>query len=91
MACHESIGLAFTRLGEAGHTAKLPEIFKILTAAGEQLMDIGLMTHIEDESVPVRIIYRFQRDAKLHDAQIGGKVAAGLGDAFNQELTDLGA
>jgi hypothetical protein len=89
MTCHKSIGLTLTGLGEAGHTAELSQLIKFCLPAGEHLMDIGLVTHIEDQSVLVGIINRFQGNRKLHHAQIGGKVAAGLGYPVYQKFSDL--
>ena len=45
-------------------------------------MDIGLVTDIKNQSIPFRIKDVVDGQRQLHDAQIGGQMAAVLGDAL---------
>ena len=91
MTGHEGIGIAFTGLGEAGDAAELPQTAKIRLASGQQLMDIRLMTHVENQTVGYGIVYGFDGHRQLHGTQVGGQVAAGLGHMGHQEIPDLRA
>jgi hypothetical protein len=89
VTCHEGVGDALTGLGETGHTAELTQTIELRLTTGQDLMDIGLMSYIEDQTVRSGIIYRFQCHGKLHGAKIGGKMTSGPGDPIDQELSDL--
>ena len=52
-------------------------------------MDIGLMPHIKENSVLLRIIDLMQGNGQLHHAQIGGQVAAGSGNVPHQKFANL--
>ena len=66
VTCHKGIGIAFCRLGEAGHAAVLPQTGKIRLASRQQLMDIRLMTHIKTQAVFPGIIYGFNGNGQLY-------------------------
>ena len=89
MSGHEGIGIALMGLGKAGDPLKHTKPLKSRLAAGQQLMDISLMTHIEHQTVLSGIKNGFNGDGKLHHAQIGGEVAAGLRHVSDYEITDL--
>ena len=91
MACRKGIGITFRRLRKTSHSAELAKLLKIRLAAGQQLMDIRLMTHIKNQAVFMGIIYGLQGHGKLHNAQIGGQMATGFADTADQKFTDLGA
>ena len=48
------------------------------------------MTHIEHQTVLSGIKNSFNGDGQLHHAQIGRKMAAGLRQVSDYEITDLG-
>ena len=89
MTGNKGIAVAFAGLRKARHAAKLAQIRKIATATGQQLMNIGLVTNIEHQSVFFRIVYSFQGDTQLHNTKVGGQVAASLRYAMHQEMTNL--
>jgi hypothetical protein len=62
---------------------------KIRLAAGQQLMDIRLMTNIKHQTVFIRIKHGLNGNRQLYDAQIGRQMAAGFGHTGNQKRTDL--
>ena len=83
MACNKGIGIAFSGLGEARHTPKLPQSGKIRLAPGQQLMDIRLMTNIKYQTVLFRVKDGFNGYRQLNNTQVGGNMSAGLGNLFN--------
>ena len=89
MTGHKGIGIAFTGLGEAGDPAVLAQMGKILPAARQDFMHIGLVSHIENKTIPAGIKHGFNGDAQLYRAQISGKMSAGLGYAGNEKLPNL--
>ena len=89
MSGHEGIASALVGLGEAGHSLKHTKPLKSRLAAGQQLMDISLMTHIEHQTVLSGIKNGFNGDGQLYHAQIGRKMAAGLRHVSDYEITDL--
>ena len=60
-----------------------------VAAAGEQLVDVGLVADVEDEAVGRRIENGMQRDGQLHHAEIRPEMAAGLGQDGDQFLADF--
>ncbi len=89
MACHKSITIAFAGFRKTGHAAKLAQMIKFLPAAGEELMDIGLMSHIEYQPIHPGIEHGFDGNAKLYNAQVGSKMATGLGHMGDQKRPDI--
>ena len=89
MSGHKGIGIAFAGLGEAGEAAKLPQGVKGIPAAGEQLVDIGLMPHIKHQPILGRIINRFQRHRQFYHAQVPGQVTPCFRDAGNQKFPNF--
>ena len=79
MSCHKSVCYALRRLGETGNAAKTPQRRKLISAVGENFMNIGLVAHIKDQTVHLGIKDSLQGHGQLHHTQVGGQMAAGLG------------
>ena len=77
MACDESVVYALVRLGKAGDASELPQRTELLTPPGEQLMDVTLMPHVENEPVARRVEHAMDGDRQLDCAEVGRKVSAG--------------
>ena len=60
-----------------------------VAAAGEQLVDVGLVADVEDEAVGGRIENGMERDGQLDDAQIGPEMAARFGQNGDEFLADF--
>ena len=88
---HEGVAVALVGLGEAGHSLEHTKPLKVRLAAGQQLMDVSLMTHVEHQAVLSGIKNGLNGDRQLHHAQIGRQMAAGLCHMGNNEIPDLGA
>ena len=86
---HKGVTGAFRRLGEAGKTAKGPQRRKILPAARQNFMHIGLMPYVKDQPVFGGVKNPLQSHRQLHHAQIGRQMAASLGHMEYQELPQL--
>ena len=89
MSRHERIAFALVGLGEAGHSLKHTKPLKVRLAAGQQLMDISLMTHIEHQTVLSGIKNGFDGNRQLHNTQIGCQMAAGFCHGGHNEIPDL--
>ena len=59
-------------------------------SAGEQLVDVGLVTGVEDDGVPRRAEGAVQGDRQLHDTEVGTQVAAGARHRGDEVAADLG-
>ena len=91
VACHKGIRHAFRWFWKSGKPPILPQTGKIRLASRQQLMDIRLMADIKNQAVLLCIIYGFNGNRKLYNAQVSGQMAAGLCHIFNQKLPDLPA
>ena len=70
-------------------TARLANGVEAVAASGQELMHVGLVTHIEDKAVRRCVENRVQRNRQLHHAQIRPQMAAGFGQHGNEFLADL--
>ena len=70
MSRNEGIGIAFTGLGKACNTAKLPQTGKIRLPTGQNLMDLRLMTNVKDQAVDLRIKRGLDGHGQFHNAKI---------------------
>ena len=85
----EGVVFAFLPFGEAGQPFILPQRGKCFFAAGEDFMDIGLVSYIKDKFVFRGVKDPVQRQRQLHHPQVGGQVAAVFGHHINEQLPDL--
>jgi hypothetical protein len=53
-------------------------------APGQQLVHVGLVAHVKQETVSRRVEYVVQRNGELHHSEVGAKVAAVVGKDGNQ-------
>ena len=82
---------ALPGLGEAGEAPELPQGGKQLLPAGQGLVDVALMAHIEHQPVRGGVEHPVDGHRQLHHAQIGGQVPSGPGDTLDQKFPQLGA
>ena len=87
----EGVVDAFLRLGKTGHAAEFAERWKLFHPPGQQLMDVGLVSDVKNETVPGGVEDAVDGHRKLDHAQIGGQMAAGPGDRIDQVFTNLRA
>ncbi len=80
---------ALGSLREAAHAAVRPQGFEALAAAGEQLVDVGLMAHVPDDLVRGTVERPMQAERELDDAEIGCQVPARHRDGPDELLSDL--
>ena len=64
-------------------------VWNRVCAPGQQLVDVGLVADVEDETVRGRVEDVVHREGQLDHAQVRPDVAAGLGKAADQKLADL--
>src|SRR5881296_667200 len=74
----EGVVLALAATREAGNPSAHAYAAHRFAAAGENLVRIGLVSHVPDDAVVRRVEDVVQRDGQLDRPQIGGQVAAGL-------------
>ena len=84
-----AVVLALGAQHEAVEAAGLADGVELLAAAGEDLVDVGLVADVEDDLVLGRIEDGVQGEGELDDAEIGAEVAAGLGERLNEEGANL--
>ena len=78
MAGAKGIMLTFTALGEAGKAAVLTQRRELFPASGDNFMDIGLMTYVENNLIFRRIENLMQGQSQLYHAQVRRQMAAGV-------------
>jgi hypothetical protein len=84
MAHPEGVVFGFLALGERRHAAGLLDRVDRIAAAGEDLVRIGLVTHVPDQAVIGRVVKVVQGDGELDHAQAGGEMPAAAADRFDQ-------
>ena len=87
----KGVGIALVGLREAGQAAQLAQGGHLIRPPGEHFMGVTLVSHIEYQSVSLKVKDPVQRHGQLHRAQIGGQMAAGLGHRAQKLLPDLRA
>ena len=85
----EGIAVTLPSLREAAHAAVLAQGVEALFPAGEQLVDIGLMPHIEDYLVLGQVQLSVECHRQLHHSQIAAQMASCTADLLDQEFPDL--
>jgi hypothetical protein len=75
----ERVVFAFSALGETGKTATLAEGADAVAPAGEDLVRVGLVADVPDQSVGGRVEDRMQSYRELDHTQSGAEMATGLG------------
>jgi hypothetical protein len=79
----EGVVLALAALGEAGQAAGLAQGANAVAAAGQDLVRIGLVADVPDESVARRVEDVVQGDSQLDHAQARAEVAARYRDGID--------
>ena len=76
----------FWETADPPHLAEGGEAF---LPAGDDLMGIGLVSHVPDQKVPWRIEHIVEGQGQLHRSQGRGQVAAPYRHGFNHHLPEL--
>ena len=84
MSGAERIVVALRPLGEAGQAVFHPQGADTVTAAGQDLVRIGLMPDIPDKPVIRRVENIVQGNGEFDHAETGAKVPAGVGNHVDQ-------
>ncbi len=86
MADTESVVFAFGPCRKRCQALGLLDGMQPPAAAGEDLVRVGLVSHIPYQPVERRIEYVVERDGQLYRAEAGGEVTAARAHALDQEL-----
>ena len=86
---NEGVMDAFARLRESGKAVKLSQRGKLIRAAGQNLVDVGLMPDVKDQAVLRRVKRTVNGNRQLHNAEIGGNVSASPGYLIDQKRAKL--
>ena len=73
----ERVVVALAALGEAGQAAAGAQRADAVAAAGQDLVRVGLMADVPDQTVARRVEDVVDRGGQLDDAEAGAEVAAG--------------
>ena len=84
MRSAERVVFAFGALGEAGQPALLAQRADAVAPAGQDLVRIGLVADVPDQTVVRRVEDIVQRDRQLDHAEPGAEMAAGVGHGVDQ-------
>ena len=84
-----AVVLALGAEHEAVEAAGLADGLKTVAAAGEDLVDVGLVADVEEDLVLGRVEDRMQGQSELDHAEIGAEMAAGFGESLDEEVADL--
>ena len=89
MSCHKGVCRAFCGLGEAGNSAKLTQAGKFIPTAGKDLMNIGLMTDIQNQPIFHGIVYSFDSHRQLYHTQVGCQMSSCFRNVINEKFPDF--
>ena len=84
MAHPEGVELALGTLGEGRQAVVLAHAVHGFTTAGQNLVRIGLMTHVPHQTVMGRFQRMMERHGQLDHTEPGTEVPAGTADAVQQ-------
>ena len=87
----EAVILALRAFGEAGYPAPLTQCLHPLVAPRQHLVDVALVSDIENEVVARAVEHPVHRHGQLHHAEIGGEVPPGSGNGTQQFAADFPA
>jgi hypothetical protein len=79
-----------TSLGESAYAAVLAKRREALSAARDELVDIRLMPHVEDDAIRRTIESAMNPQGKLDDSEVWGQMATGLRYRRNKLFANLG-
>ena len=89
VACVKRVAGALLPLREPAHAAVFSQVVKSVLSPGQQLMRVGLMSHIPDQLILREVQRQMERHRQLHHTQVGGEMPPCPADLFDQELPDL--
>ena len=78
MPRNKGIVHTFMRFRETRESPVLTESVKAVSASGDNLVDIALMTYIKDDAIFFAIINTMKCQCQLYRSQVGGQVPAGF-------------
>ncbi len=81
------VGLGLARV--AAQAALLAEPVELGPAAGQELVDVGLVAGVEDHPVTRGVEDPVDGQGELDDAEVGAEVSAGAGAGRDEEVADL--
>src|SRR5215469_358869 len=84
MCSAERVVFAFGSFGETGQAATLSNGADAVAPPGQDLVRIGLVTDIPDQSVMRRVENVMQCHGQLYDTEAGAEVTAGNGYGIDQ-------
>ena len=76
------------RLPESVRNIKLPKMVKPACSSCQDLVDIGLVSHIPYDSIPGTVKDLVEADSDLHDSQIGSQMPSCGRDLLHQKIAD---
>ncbi len=68
---------------------RLPDGVETVAPAGQELVDVGLVADVEDETIGGGVENAVEGDGELDHAQVGPEMAAGLGQNGDQFVADF--
>ena len=74
---------ALSPLRKTRDAAQLAQRVHAVTAAGQDLVGIGLVAHVPHQAVFRGVEHMVQRHGQLHRSQVGAEVPAGLRNALS--------
>ena len=89
MARVERVAGVFILFRESRNTPEGSESGEIVFPAAQDLVGVGLMSHVPDDLVLRRRKRKIHGHGELHHAKIAGQVTAGLTGGLHQETPDL--
>ena len=87
----EGVVLALAALGEAGKPAGLAQGTDAVAAPCEDLVRIGLVTHVPDQPISRGVEQIVEGDCQLDDAEPGAEMAPGNRDGIDRLLAQFGS
>ena len=77
MAVLDPVVLALRSRRVAGQAPRLAEVDEVVAAAGDDLVDVGLVAGVPQHDVAGRVEHPVDGEGELDGAEVGAEVAAG--------------
>ena len=90
MAGSQRVVLALGRLGKSGQAAHCSDGSELFVSAGYEFVGVGLIGRVPDQPIFRALKHAVDCECQLHGAEVGGQMAAALGDRLDDRVATLG-
>ena len=90
MAGRQRVVLALGRLGKSGKAAYRSDGSELFVSAGDEFVRVGLIGRVPDQPIFRAVKHAVDCECQLDGTEVGGQMAAALGDRLDDRVATLG-